>query len=223
MEMKEQNENRLVYETDFVLYIFRPENILIVIAFVVFFIGSIPSGPTFRIPFWWIFVFIAVFVWAIVNNEIIFDCTIDKESEVILAKVRAAWRLGIPRIIKISFHEVNNLVLQKTGKWDPKLYLQLESKTISFAGKGTAQLAEEISDFLEVPLYIELESERVTRLPFKANAEDVGISATPCPKCGAPLPRIYPGLNNVKCTHCGMTMLLEWNEKLTSFRSRPVN
>lgn len=224
MEVIEHNENRLVIGTDFVLYVLNPSSVLVVLAIAIgiciFTFNA--SDLLFPLSTFGSVALVIFVAWVVASGETIFDCTFDKASQVISTRLRAAWRLGIHLNKKIPFHEVTGLLLVTPGRGKPTLHLQLKSTSYPFAGNVTAQLAEDVCDFLGTPLIIEVGRERVTRLPFKANAEDVGISATPCPKCGAPLPRIYPGLSNVKCTHCGMTMLLEWNEKLTSFRSRTV-
>lgn len=225
MEIKEQNENRLVLETDFVLHIFKPEYIFGAVAWAIFGMSSLfsdPESPKF-LPPWWMVTIIVIVVWAIASGDVIFDCIFDKNSKTIFARTRAAWRLGIPVNKRIQFHEVQRLLLNASGRGKSTLLLQLNSKTYPFAGSATALLAEDMCDFFGVPLIIDLGSERVTRLPIRATTEDVGISATPCPKCGAPLPPIYPALQNIKCAHCGMTMFLEWNERMTSFRSRISN
>ena len=225
MEIKEQNENRIVLQTDLIFYVFKPEYFLsafawIIIGILIFY--PMPDMISF-LPPWWMVMIVVIVVWAIASGETIFDCTFDKRSETIFAKTRAPWRMGIPLSKKISFHDVKGLLLFASERGKSTLQLQLKSTTYPFVSGGTAQLAEDICDFLGVPLIIDMGSERVTRIPFKATAEDVGITATPCPKCGAPLPRIYPALQNVKCAHCGMTLLLEWNEKLTSFRTKIAN
>ena len=40
-----------------------------------------------------------------------------------------------------------------------------------------------------------------------------------CAKCGAPLPHIEPGMYNVKCSHCGMTMVVTWSEGKISYKA----
>ena len=224
MEIKEQNENRLVIENSLASFLFTPQTMISGI-FLIFYLLAIFADPKKRevIPFLIVVAIVGIVIWSLIVGGMIFNCIFDRETETVLAQTRVPWQLFISHNRKIHFQDVKSLLFKKSGRDNPKLFLQLESASIRFAGEGDSKVAEAIADFLGIPLYIELDNERVTRLPKALTDDDVTVTVTFCSKCGAPLPKIYPGQKNVKCTHCGMTMFLEWNEKLTSFKSSYEN
>ena len=220
MEIKEQNENKLIIEnrlTDSLLsprmlIVFMSSSVLLLFLF-------LAPGTRQSIPFLIGLAIAVIAIWSLSTSAMIFNCTFDRETETILVQTRSPWQFFIPRTETIHFRDVKGLWFGKQEKTSPKLELLLKSTSIRFAGEVESKFAENIADFLAVPLYIKIDNERLTRLPKALTDKDVKATVTFCSKCGAPLPRIYPGQKNVKCTHCGMTMFLEWNEKLTSYKS----
>jgi DNA-directed RNA polymerase subunit RPC12/RpoP len=220
VNIKKQNESKLITENSLTDYLLSPQ---MIIAFmgssVLLLFLSIDPGTRKFIPFLIGLAIAVIVIWSLSTSAMIFNCTFDRETETILAQMRSPRQFFIPRTETIHFRDVKGLWFGKQEKTSPKLELLLKSTSIRFAGEVDSKFAENIADFLAIPLYIEIDNERVTRLPKALTDKDVKVTVTFCSKCGAPLPRIYPGQKNVKCTHCGMTMFLEWNEKLTSYKS----
>jgi hypothetical protein len=222
MEVKEQNENKLVIENSLATQLTSPEAILGFIGgsvLLLFMLISLEYRP--MLPFLVVAGIIGVLFWVVAAEGVIYNCVFEKETETILADIRTPWPIWVSHITKIPFRDVDSLTLKKTGKENPKLLLHLEATSIRFAGKGESYTAERISDFLGVPLYIEIDNERVTRFHQTA-ADDTGkVTPTFCIKCGAPLPPITAGMMNVKCAHCGMTMVISWSEGKISYKAKP--
>jgi hypothetical protein len=74
------------------------------------------------------------------------------------------------------------------------------------AGQPLSTIAEKMSQFLAIPLIIDLgAAERLVQLPQSAltQAEVIPIN---CPRCGAPLPGIRVGMGSLQCAYCGTNM-----------------
>jgi hypothetical protein len=221
MEVKERNESTLVIENSIAMQLSSPEAILGFIGGSVLLLYMLIDPETRpMLPFLVIAGIVGVMFWVGGAEGVIYNCVFEKGTETILADIRTPRPIWVSHITKIPFRDVDSLTLKKSGKEYPKLLLHLEATTIRFAGKGESYTAERISDFLGIPLYIEFDNERVTRLP-KTAADDTGkVTPTFCIKCGAPLPHIETGMKNIKCSHCGMTMVISWSEGSISYKSQ---
>jgi hypothetical protein len=169
------------------------------------------------------FIIIVVIGWFLISifteNEIAYLTNFDKDAQKITMTLRSPWTLWMPQKKTFRFKNLITISLSKVDEKSPKLYMLFKGDTqIPFAGSASATCAEKISKFLKIPLRVELDNERITHMPWVSDKEGVPFP-TPCAKCGAPLPAIEPGMYNVKCSHCGMTMVITWSEGEISYKA----
>jgi hypothetical protein len=220
MEIKEQNENGLIIDNNLRDYLLSPMALIVFMSSSVFLLFlSLAPGTRQFIPFLIGLAIAVIIIWALGTSAMIFNCTFDRETETILAQMRMPRQFFIPRTETIHFRDVKGLWFGKQEKGFPKLELLFESDSIRFAGEVETKFAETVADFLGIPLYIEIDNERVTRLPKTLTDDNVKVIVTFCSKCGAPLPPIEAGMMNVKCNHCGMTMVISWSDGMISYKA----
>ncbi len=168
--------------------------------------------------------FLALFgLWivaAISGEEAVFHCLLDRERQMATLTYRAPWSMWRPSRERIPLKQITAVLFSKTEKDEPKLsFAQTSDDPINLAGGATAKAAERISRFLRIPLRIELGDERITHIPWSANGT-ASLVSTPCASCGALLPPIQPGMKSIKCEHCGMNMIIQWQEDEFSYRKQ---
>lgn len=167
-------------------------------------------------------VIVGWFILLVLSDECAYYTVFDKDTQKITFTLRYSVYLWFPRTRKLHFEKLAALVLHnKDNNEDRKLTLSLRLKSgteIPFAGTASVKCAEQVSKFLRIPLKINVEGETITHMPWVSDKEST-LFPTPCAKCGAPLPHIEPGMYNVKCSHCGMTMVITWSEGKISYKA----
>jgi hypothetical protein len=74
------------------------------------------------------------------------------------------------------------------------------------ASMPLSAIAGQVSHFLEIPLLIDLGAEeRLIQIP-QAFSADSHVIPLCCPRCGAPLPDIRPGMASLRCGYCDTNM-----------------
>jgi hypothetical protein len=160
------------------------------------------------------------FLLQVFSDENAYHTVFNKDTQIITFTFRSSVNFWFPRTRKLLFEKLAALVLENVEEKGMKLSLLLKSGTeIAFAGTASADCAEQISKFLRIPLRIKIESETITHMPWASDKEG-SLFPTPCAKCGAPLPHIEPGMYNVKCSHCGMTMVISWSDGKISYKAQ---
>ncbi|MCP4367316.1 MAG: hypothetical protein GY797_04255 [Deltaproteobacteria bacterium] len=72
------------------------------------------------------------------------------------------------------------------------------------------ELAEQVSQFLELPLQFKLGEEKVIRFPKQTTIREPGIFALNCSQCGGQLPVVKIQETHVICEFCQTASRLEW-------------
>ena len=166
-----------------------------------------------------VIIIVGWFLLLVFSDENAYHTVFDKDTQRITFTFRSSVNFWFPRTRKLQFEKLAALVLENVEEKGMKLSLLLKSGTeIPFAGSATADCAEQISKFLRIPLRIKIESETITHMPWVSDKEGTPFP-TPCAKCGAPLPIIEAGMMNVKCGHCGMTMVITWSDGSISYKA----
>ena len=162
----------------------------------------------------WLFVSISF------DIENAYQAIFDRDAQIMTVTSRSPWLIWLPRKKTFQIKNLAYITLSKSDEKSPRLCLFFKGGLeITFAGSATADAAETISRFLKIPLRIEMDEQRITHMPWVSDKEGNPLP-TPCAKCGAPLPLIEAGMKNIKCTHCGMTMVIEWNGDRLSYKAR---
>lgn len=160
------------------------------------------------------------FLLALFSEKNAYKTTFDNQKQTIITTFRSAWTLWTPDRKEIPYKNLLGLYLSKSENTTLQLRLSLRGEgRVSFAGTASADCAEKLSGFLKIPLIVELDNQRITKMPWISNKEGT-LFPTPCAKCGAPLPAIESGMYNVRCNHCGMTMVITWSEGRISYKAQ---
>jgi hypothetical protein len=134
---------------------------------------------------------------------------IDKNKKSLVITKRWALTFWLPRKIYYSFREVKSITFGSNQETEKQLAVNFKNKEQEiFAGSATIKDAEKIGIALHVPLNIDVSGEMISYIPW--DTSEAEVIPTPCMQCGAPLPKITHEMRNVKCDHCGMTMVIEW-------------
>jgi len=156
------------------------------------------------------------------GNENAYLAIFDRNARTITLTMRSSWRLWKPEKKILQFADLVLVVFSKDDENNTRLALVMKGKKhFPFVGAASVECAEKVSRFMRTPLRIVLGNERITHLPWVDEKEGTPVP-TPCEKCGAPLPVIAPGMMNIKCSHCGMTMVISWSEGRISYKAAPV-
>ncbi len=140
-------------------------------------------------------------------------CVLDKRSGRATIVTSVAWQLWSPQAKTYPLQDIAAVILRGVT-----FELRLQSGSTIRIGSdqsgraNTAGIAERVSAFLDVPLFIEFGSHRIVKYPYAASP-DAGAIPVKCVSCGAPLPSVRPGVAQATCAYCGMTMLIEWGQK----------
>jgi hypothetical protein len=157
---------------------------------------------------------------AVFTEEKAYNTIFDKDFQTIRTTLHSPWTFYISQKKVFQFKNLVSIVLSNSDEDNQILYLIFKGNTqISFAGTATVECAEKISMFMKTPLIIEVGQEHITHMPWISDKEGTPFP-TPCAKCGAPLPPITAGMMNVKCSHCGMTMVISWSEGKISYKAK---
>ena len=139
-------------------------------------------------------------------------CTLDKNSRIITVVREVVWRLWYPQAEEYSLNEVTTVTL---GQTENKAFLGLSLKSTNRVRLRTeaiqknnslSEIAESVSQFLGVPLQLEIGGQQVVKYPRAT------ISTYPmlCPVCAGQLPPIQEEMVQITCEYCGTTALLKW-------------
>lgn len=146
-----------------------------------------------------------------------YDCFIDKEEKTITVTTRTPAIFWIPRRYKYKVQNIKSISFGNYSETEKRVRLNFNSgEQIIFVGSAAAKIVEKISYHLQVPMQIELGDEHITHIPWEVGESE--IIPTPCASCGAPLPKIDHHAQNIKCTHCGMTMVIQWQDGKMSYK-----
>jgi ribosomal protein S27E len=152
--------------------------------------------------------------------------TFDKRSGVATIIERPVWRLCLPRTRTYSLKDVTAITLRQADTVEISLRINLDSgKSVGLTSApgskaNVSEIAELLSEFMEVPLQINLGLERMIKFPttWPTNAR---IEAMNCPKCGGQLPVVTQEMNHVTCEYCGTNMLITWGRGEVPVQVRP--
>ncbi|MEW6242182.1 MAG: hypothetical protein AB1564_15375 [Chloroflexota bacterium] len=168
------------------------------------------------------FVVVLVVGWLLLSifiKEKMYRTIFNMSTQTLTTIIRSPWTLWIPRKKNVKFDDLTGITLKKPDGENVRLYMTLQGNIWSaFAGTASVKSAEKISRFLKIPLRIQMEEEIITHIPWVSDKEGTPYP-TPCTKCGAPLPTIEPGMMNIKCSHCGMTMVITWSQGGISYQA----
>jgi hypothetical protein len=150
------------------------------------------------------------------DNEI-HTAQINKNKKSLTIVNRWPLTLWIPKITKYSLQEVRSLTFGSNQETEKRLAINFKNNEQEiFAGSATIKDTERIGIALHVPLNINVSGEMITYIPW--DTSEAEVIPTPCMQCGAPLPKITHEMKNVKCDHCGMTMVIEWHDGRMSYK-----
>jgi hypothetical protein len=143
------------------------------------------------------------------------DCIFDKQSGTATIANRPIWSMFMPRIRRIPLQEISEIILYEGMARDLCAALVLVSGkkvtlTPAFKGKaGASEIAESMSEFLEIPLMICLGMEQILKVPscFYSAERVIPLS---CAKCGGRLPAVTRQMDRVLCGYCGTNMIVVW-------------
>jgi hypothetical protein len=152
--------------------------------------------------------------------------TFDKRSGVATIVERPVWRLWLPRTRTYSLKDIAAFTLRQADTVEISLRIKLDSgKSVGLTSApgskaDVSKIAELLSEFMEVPLQINLGLERMIKFPTTWPT-DARIEAVNCPKCGGQLPVVTREMNHVTCEYCGTNMLITWGHREVPVQMRP--
>jgi hypothetical protein len=148
----------------------------------------------------------------------VYFCRFDKLTRKMYLIKRDPFTFWFPRKSAFQFDGLASIVFSENIDNEKKLTLDFKNdEQISFAGSASMRIAEAVSNTLRIPLRIRLGDEYIVHVPWMSGAS---LIPTPCLSCGAPLPKIEFEARNAKCSHCGMTMVIQWEKDRFSYRKQ---
>jgi hypothetical protein len=220
MEIKE-NGNKLIVSPDGVETFFdilTGSGKYSLVAFVILF-ALAQGNPTAAIIGLGVIILLGWFLLSISYPELVHETAFDRDTQTITMTLRSPWTLWVPHTKVITFADIIGINLKLGEDEQATLHMRLKEKIwVRFAGTTSMKSAETISKFIKSPLRIQMNNEIITHIPWSDDKQATPVP-TPCAKCGAPLPIIEPGMTNLKCSHCGMTMVITWNEGKVSYKA----
>jgi hypothetical protein len=199
MQIKNRDENSLILELDFIEDFIKPVNFLLFFGFVFLIISTFANTADLSLFNFFLAILVLVILISI-QGEGVYQCKFTKPRNTVIMVIHSPLMLWFPQSRELPLDNINQvkiLLHTKTGR------------AYALAGKGTAEVAEAISQFLEIPLHVQLDSEIIIQIPEKLRV-DLQLLSTPCPSCGAPLPKIEQNSTSVRCSHCDMTSIIRW-------------
>jgi len=150
----------------------------------------------------------------------VFYCLIDKSNKIITISKghpRLFWR---PTKAIYKFEDLKSITLGGDDDMERKLSFGLRGDYgVTLAGSVSVTTAETISKTLQIPLKLKFGDEYLVHVPWEPNRKS-NLIPTPCLSCGASLPKIDKGVQSAKCSHCGMTMVVQWEKDRFSYRKQ---
>jgi hypothetical protein len=103
-----------------------------------------------------------------------------------------------------------------------ELKLAMKSKPVqnlgskSYDEKGDdetslSEVAELLSSMMEIPLQINIGSEKIIKYPI--NNENASVVPLNCTRCGGQLPLVTAGMQHVTCSYCNTSSVILWENK----------
>lgn len=146
-------------------------------------------------------------------------CTFEKSLNRITLFNKVMWRLWKEEVKQYPLNEVKSVKLQPS---EQKAVLELgmeNGKSINLGtetGKGQiAKIAEEIAQYLSVPLQLQVGSQLVD----KYSREAFQIKPFLCSRCGGQLPKINESTTQVICKYCETSFSVNWETNAVSVQS----
>jgi hypothetical protein len=162
-------------------------------------------------------------------------CIMDRASDCVTIIEKVMWRWWTVDEEKYTFQDIQAVRLWKdhegyvsfglrprsgkivklestfpsTGIFTSALSKKVQTESVPAHTKSTSESAEVVSSFLNVPLQIDLGSEKIIKCPgaLPTNAKAIPLS---CSRCGGQLAPLHQGLSHVTCEYCGTTTLIIW-------------
>jgi DNA-directed RNA polymerase subunit RPC12/RpoP len=167
---------------------------------------------------------IAVIWWVLISlfwgNTEVYIASIDRRRQFLTITEKWQLTFWVPKTRNFPVKNIKEIVLGNYFETEKRLMINFKSGYQAiFTGSAGIKDGEKISTALQIPLQIDLSGERITYIPWDIQSIS-SLTPTPCTKCGAPLGKILPDMKNIKCDHCGITMIIEWRGQKLSYKPR---
>lgn len=143
------------------------------------------------------------------------DCLFNKRSGTVMIAERSARRFFRPRVWTFPAADVSAVILGRGGTGETRLAIAVNSgETFSLTpvfqkGVSAARTGEILAEFLAKPLYVNVGTERIIRMPAGSSAEALAEPLN-CAKCGGRLPAVVRGADGLACPYCGTNLRIMW-------------